>query len=90
MFKNSNNAENFLKSKAYKIVSSDANDTIIPDLASLKSGISLNIFNIYKDINPGNKNILQLIFEEDLEKFYNSLLNILNSILEGYIKLNFS
>jgi hypothetical protein len=83
MFKNSNNAESFIKSKAFKIVSSDANDAIIPDLASLKSGIAINIFNIYKDINQEKKNILQLIFEEDLEKFYSSLIDILNSILEG-------
>ena len=64
--------ENFLESKGYKIISSDSEDDMIKDNASIKTGISnlvikkFNQKNYFDEVNPKkNENIfLKLIFSK--------------------------
>lgn len=92
-FKNSSSTEAFVKSKAYKLVSSDPLDSIIPEEASLKSGIahhmilklkSENFLNQNSTINKKSNNLLENIFEpKDLNAFVQSVVYIIKSIKTG-------
>jgi hypothetical protein len=76
-FNSSDNVDAFINSKAFKIVSCDPCDSIISELASLKSGIAHAI------IKKENKKPLLLeniLKDEELESFYDSLIAVIDSI----------
>lgn len=93
-FKESENVDRFMKSKAFKIISSDPRDIIVSDLASLKSGIAEKLISSFKsqgylevsfvDSNtnprPSSDKLLHTIFPDREE--YHNFLDSLNYVVD--------
>ena len=87
--KNTENTQDYIDSRAYKIISNDVTDDIIKDNSSIKTGVSKNLIsNLNKKnffdnliVNNEKKTFLQLIYSKsEYSEFLNSIDYILDRI----------
>lgn len=64
-----NSVSNYIETRCYKVVSCDSKDTMISDLASLKTGISWNL--VSKKFPKTH-----ILSEPDMKKFYKTLIRV--------------